>query len=76
MPSFEKPLRAESLSPRRARKRARTCTQNNRDLEDQKLPHEMSYPTPKTLQYAVTPAQESDRAFHMFHDTRSASIFH
>jgi len=26
----------------------------------------MSYPTGKTLQYAVTPAQESAEAFHMF----------
>ncbi len=30
----------------------------------------MSYPTTKTLQYAVTPAQESAEAFHMFRDTR------
>jgi hypothetical protein len=45
-------------------------------LKDQKPPHEMSYPTQMTLQYAVTPAQESGRAFHMFHGGGSASIFH
>jgi hypothetical protein len=32
----------------------------------------MSYPTKKTLQYAVTPAQESAEAFHMFHHARDA----
>ena len=37
-------------------------------LRGSELPHEMSYPTRKTLQYAVTPAQESARAFHMFRD--------
>jgi hypothetical protein len=29
------------------------------DLEEPNLPHEMSYPTSETLQYGVTPAQES-----------------
>src|SRR5581483_9564474 len=39
-------------------------------LKGSKLPHEMSYPTKRTLQYAVTPAQESAAAFHMFRTAR------
>ena len=48
------------------KKRARTFTLANQNSGGQKLPHEMSYPTIKTLQYAVTPAQESELTFHMF----------
>src|SRR6185312_2872186 len=57
--SSQKPLRAESLSPRRARMRAWTCTPYKMDSKGSELPHEMSYPTTQTLQYGVTPAQES-----------------
>jgi hypothetical protein len=42
------------------------------ELRGSKLPHEMSYPTKLTLQYAVTPAQESADAFHMFRNMRVA----
>jgi hypothetical protein len=41
-------------------------------LRGSKLPHEMSYPTKRTLQYAVTPAQESAEAFHMFRHQRDS----
>src|SRR6185312_5860743 len=57
--SSQKSLRAESLSPRRARMRAWTCTPYKMDSKGSELPHEMSYPTTQTLQYGVTPAQES-----------------
>jgi hypothetical protein len=46
--------------------RFRTCTRNNRTLSGSVLPHEMSYSTGKTLQYGVTPAQESEAIVHTF----------
>src|SRR6202171_3961049 len=58
VPKPQKSLRAESLSPRRARKARPNVYAEHLDLEDQKLPHEMSYPTAQRLQYGVTPAQE------------------
>ncbi len=38
------------------------------------LPHEMSYPTARTLQYGVTPAQESASLVHMFRYSRSSTV--
>src|SRR4051794_34341560 len=58
MPKLQKSQLAESLSLRRAQKARRTFTPNTCDLQDQILPHEMSYPTVQRLQYGVTPAQD------------------
>src|SRR5262249_18634588 len=64
--SSKKSLRAESLRARRAQKARLDVYASHQKLRGSELPHEMSYPTKKTLQYAVTPAQESGLAFHMF----------
>src|SRR5262249_47166569 len=55
---------AESLSPRRTQKARPDVYAKQPELRGSKLPHEMSYPTGRTLQYAVTPAQESEPAVH------------
>ena len=59
--SSQKSLPAESLSPRRARKARPNVYAEQLRLRGSVLPHEMSYPTGKKLQYGVTPAQESAR---------------
>src|SRR6476646_1035362 len=54
-------LQAESLSPRRARKARPNVYAEHKVPKRSEPPHEMSYPTARTLQYGVTPAQESVR---------------
>ncbi len=66
MPNLKKSLRPESLSPRRAQKARPDVYAEQLELRGSRLPHEMSYSTVRTLQYGVTPAQESCRAVHMF----------
>jgi hypothetical protein len=58
-PFLEKSLLAESLSPRRAQKARPGVYAEHWDGLGLELPHEMSYPTVRRLQYAVTHAQES-----------------
>jgi len=72
MPKLQKSLRAESLRDRRAQKALPDVYAETPELLGSDLPHEMSYSTAKTLQYGVTPAQESELAVHMFRHLRIA----
>src|SRR3954449_6616353 len=63
---FAKPLQAESLSPRRALFCAPGRLRRTQDQRGSEPPHEMSYPTARRLQYAVTHAQESASLVHIF----------
>jgi hypothetical protein len=71
----KKSLRAESLRVRRAQKARPDVYAETPELLGSDLPHEMSYSTDKTLQYGVTPAQESGVAVHMFHQLTIAIRF-
>jgi hypothetical protein len=66
MPNLQKSQYAESLSPRRTQKARPDVYAIQPEPLGSELPHEMSYPTDETLQYGVTPAQESAPAVHMF----------
>ena len=56
---IKKSLRAESLKARRTRWSPGREHALEGTLKGSELPHEMSYPMAQTLQYGVTPAQES-----------------
>ena len=64
MPNLQKSQYAESLSPRRTQKARPDVYAKQPELRGSKLPHEMSYPTARTLQYGVTLAQESEPTVH------------
>src|SRR5262249_6590641 len=69
----KKSLRAESLRVRRTQKARPDVYAETPELLGSDLPHEMSYSTDKTLQYGVTPAQESGVAVHMFHQFKNCN---
>jgi hypothetical protein len=75
MPNLQKSLHAESLKARRPQSARPDVLRKTPELRGSKLPHEMSYSTDKTLQYGVTPAQESGVAVHMFRQLRTAIEF-
>src|SRR5436305_12593104 len=62
-----KSLQAESLSPRRAPVFARPGVYTEqKDRRGSEPPHEMSYPTARSLQSAVTHAQAAASPVHIF----------
>jgi hypothetical protein len=66
MPNLENPSGQNPLALAGREKARLDVYAEQRELKGSSLPHEMSYSTKRTLQYGVTPAQESCRAVHMF----------